>query len=64
LALMAFPSAIQAGADETITNPGLLIAARIFFGVLTVMGLLLAFVGWRRPQPVDDFSASSANLPA
>jgi hypothetical protein len=64
LALMAFPSAIQAGADETITNSGLLTAARIFFGLLTVMGLWLAFVGWRPPKPVDDFSVSSANLPA
>ncbi len=57
LALMAFPSAIQAGADETTTSSGLLIAARIFFGLLTVMGLWLAFVGWRRPKPVDEFSA-------
>jgi hypothetical protein len=35
----------------------MLIAARIFFGLLTVMGVWLAFVGWRRPKPVDEFSA-------
>jgi hypothetical protein len=57
LALMAFPSAIQAGADATTTSSGLLIAARIFFGLLTVMGLWLSFVGWRPPKPVDEFSA-------
>jgi hypothetical protein len=57
LALMAFPSAIRAGADQTTTSSGLLITARIFFGLLTVMGLWLSFVGWRRPKPVDEFSA-------
>jgi hypothetical protein len=56
LALMAFPSAIQAGADATTTSSGLLIAARIFFGLLTMMGLWLAFVGWRRPAPVDELA--------
>jgi hypothetical protein len=57
LALMAFPTAIQAGADATTTSPGLLLAARVFFGLLTVMGLWLSFVGWRRSKPVDEFSA-------
>src|SRR5882757_2443340 len=57
LTLMAFPSAIQSGADATTTNSWLLIAARIFFGLLTVMGLWLSFVGWRPPKPVDEFSA-------
>ncbi len=32
--------------------------------LLIVMGLWLAFLGWRPPTPVDDFSASSVNLPA
>jgi len=57
LTLMAFPSAIQTGAVATTTSSGLLIAARIFFGLLTVMGLWLAFVGWRPQRPVDEFSA-------
>ena len=57
LTLMAFPSAIQTGADATTTSSGLLIAARIFFGLLTVMGLWLSFVGWRPPKPVDEISA-------
>jgi hypothetical protein len=66
LALIAFPSAIQAGADETTINSGLLIAARIFFLLLTVMGLWLTYVGWISRSatevagPVDNFSAAPA----
>jgi hypothetical protein len=48
LTLMAFPTAIETGAAETLVSPGLLLAARIFFGLLTVMGLWLTFVGWFR----------------
>jgi hypothetical protein len=58
LAMMAFPSAIETGADETIASPALLIAARIFFGLLTIMGLWLTYVGWIAPTPVDNFSAA------
>jgi len=39
VAMMAFPTAIETGAEEAIVSPGLLLAARIFFGLLTVMGL-------------------------
>jgi hypothetical protein len=38
--------------------------ASVESGELTVMGLWLAFVGWRRPKPVDEFSARPANLSA
>lgn len=47
VAMMAFPSAIESGADTTVVSPGLLIAARIFFLLLTAMGLWFAYVGWR-----------------
>ena len=47
LAMMAVPSAIETGAVDTISSPGLLLAARVIFGLLTVMGLWLTYVGWR-----------------
>ncbi|MDT5129834.1 MAG: hypothetical protein QOH54_5478 [Mycobacterium sp.] len=48
LTLMAFPSAIETGAGDTLSSPGLLVAARILFLLLTVMGLWLTYVGWAR----------------
>jgi hypothetical protein len=48
LTLMAFRSAIETGAGDTLASPGLLLAARIFFGLMTCMGLWLTYVGWRR----------------
>jgi hypothetical protein len=54
LAMMAVPSAIETGAADTISSPGLLLAARVFFGLLTVMGLWLTYVGWLAPPPVPD----------
>jgi hypothetical protein len=46
LTLMAFRSAIETGAGDTLSSPGLLVAARIFFLLLTLMGLWLTYVGW------------------
>ncbi|MED5815923.1 hypothetical protein VST63_26500 [Mycolicibacterium sp. 050232] len=54
VAMMAVPSAIDSGATATITNPGPLLAARIFFLLLTAMGLWLTYVGWRRERTADD----------
>lgn len=48
VAMMAFPTAIRTGADTTLGSPGLLLAARIFFLLLTAIGLWLTYVGWRR----------------
>jgi hypothetical protein len=48
LTLMALPSAIETGAGDTLASPGLLLAARTFFGLMTFMGLWLTYVGWRR----------------
>jgi hypothetical protein len=48
LTLLAFPSAIETGAGDTLASPGLLLTARIFFGLMTLMGLWLTYVGWRR----------------
>jgi hypothetical protein len=48
LAMMAFPSAIETGAGGTLASPGLMLTARIFFGLMTLMGPWLTFVGWRR----------------
>lgn len=57
LAMMAIPSAIETGAGDTISSPGLLIAARVFFLLLTAMGGWLTYVGWVAPRPVDNSSA-------
>ena len=46
--LMAFPATIETGAGDTLAGHGLLLVARIFFGLMTVMGLWLTYVGWRR----------------
>jgi hypothetical protein len=46
LTLMAFPTAIETGAGDTLSTPGLLVAARTFFLLLTLMGLWLTYVGW------------------
>ncbi len=48
LTLLAFPSAIETGAGDTLASPGLLLTARIFFGLMTLMGLWLTYVGWQR----------------
>ncbi|MDT5104610.1 MAG: hypothetical protein QOI25_2123 [Mycobacterium sp.] len=67
LTLMAFPSAIETGAGDTLSNPGLLVAARIFFLLLTLMGLWLTYAGWGShrsddptPAPVDNPSMRPA----
>ena len=57
LMMMAFPTAIESGANETITSPGLLLAARIFFGSLTLLGLWLTYVGWLAPSAKTDTKA-------
>jgi len=46
LALMALPSAMHTGAGETLDHPGLVLLARVFFLLLTVLGLWLTYVGW------------------
>lgn len=59
---MAFPSAIESGAGGTLASPGLLLAARAFFLLLTAIGVWLTYVGWvsRRTQaPVDNVSAAA-----
>jgi vacuolar-type H+-ATPase subunit I/STV1 len=45
--MMAFPAAMKAGTGDTLASPGLLLAARVFLGLLAVMGLWLTYVGWR-----------------
>jgi hypothetical protein len=46
LLLMALPSAVKTGAGDTLDSPGLLLGARIFFFLLTVVGLWFTYVGW------------------
>jgi hypothetical protein len=52
--MMAFPSAIETGAGDALASPGLLLTARVFFVLMTAMGLWFTYVGWiapkRRPQ--------------
>ena len=50
LTLMAFPTAIENGAGATIDSPGLLLGARVFFLMLSVLGLWFTYVGWRPTQ--------------
>lgn len=50
LTLMAFPAAIEGGAGATIDSPGLLLGARVFFLLLTVLGVWFTYVGWRPTQ--------------
>lgn len=59
VAMMAIPSAIDSGANATVTSPGLLVAARIFFLLLTAMGLWLTYVGWRREHTADDSAVTA-----
>lgn len=62
LALMAFPTTIESGAGETLSNPALLLSARVFFLLLTLVGVWLTCAGWvpRRAQgPVDNASAAT-----
>jgi hypothetical protein len=58
LTLMAFPSAIETGAGDALADPGLLTSARIFFGLLTLLGGWLTWVGWISPGPVDNLGAT------
>ena len=59
LTLMAFPTAIENGAAGTIDSPNLLLGARVFFFLLTALGLWFTYVGWisRRISPVDNLRA-------
>jgi hypothetical protein len=57
LMMMALPSGIESGAGATISSPGLVLVARIFFLLLTAMGLWLTYVGWLSP-PTKSASAS------
>ena len=57
VAMMAFPSSVETGAGDALSSPGLLLLARGFFLLMTVMGLWLTYVGWVAPNPVDNRSA-------
>ncbi|WP_327097453.1 hypothetical protein OIE68_00815 [Nocardia vinacea] len=44
--LIANPEAAESGVDSTMQSPTATLVARIFFGVLAVIGLLLTYAGW------------------
>ena len=44
--LIVTPGTIQAGATATVLSPTGMILARVFFGALAVLGLLLTCAGW------------------
>lgn len=46
LAMMAIPSAVQEGAS--LDSAGTVLAFRVFFLLLTAMGVWLTFAGWRK----------------
>lgn len=50
-ALMAFPSGMEQGATSALASPGPLLAFRIFFLLLTAMGLWFTYVGWIARSP-------------
>lgn len=47
--LIAVPATVESGVDATLLSPTALTVARVFFGVLAVIGLLLTYAGWFRP---------------
>lgn len=59
LLMMAWPSLIQEGASNTVDNGSLLLGARIFFLLLTAMGLWLTYVGWVVRPPDEDAPPTS-----
>lgn len=46
LLLLAAPTVIRSGVDATMLSPAATTLARIFFGVLAIVGLLLTYAGW------------------
>jgi hypothetical protein len=44
--LIAAPTTVQSGVDATMLSPTTTLLARIFFGALAVIGLLLTYAGW------------------
>jgi hypothetical protein len=44
--LVATPTTIRTGVDATLQSPATTTAARVFFGALAVIGLLLTYAGW------------------
>ena len=60
LTLMAFPTAIENGASATIDRPGLLLGARVFFLMLTVLGLWFTYVGWKPTRAVAAASMAAS----
>lgn len=59
LALIVAPAAMDAGVQATLDSPAALTTARLLFGGLAVVGLLLAWAGWRggRAAPVPGGAA-------
>lgn len=47
--LIAVPATVESGVDATMLSPTALVVARVFFGILAVIGLLLTYAGWFRP---------------
>ncbi len=44
--LIAAPTTVESGVDATMLSPGAMLVARLFFGAMAVMGLLLTYAGW------------------
>jgi hypothetical protein len=45
-ALIAFPSTIESGTDNTLQSPAATLVFRLFFAALAVVGLTLTYAGW------------------
>ena len=62
--LVVTPATIQAGVDATVLSPTGMTLARVFFGVLAVIGLLLTYAGWFTGPSAPGFRPSAWRRPA
>jgi hypothetical protein len=51
LGLIAIPTTVRSAVDATMLSSGALVAARVFFALLALLGLWLTYAGWfTRPR--------------
>ncbi|MBF9131944.1 hypothetical protein I0C86_23695 [Plantactinospora sp. S1510] len=64
--LIVDPGAVKSGVDSTMLSPTATTVARIFFGALAVIGLLLTYAGWftEPTAPTPATPTTDAHSPA
>ncbi|QFU92673.1 hypothetical protein [Amycolatopsis sp. YIM 10] len=58
--LIAIPDTVSSAVDATMLSPTALLLARLFFGALAVMGLILTYAGWFTQPRAPHANASPA----